>query len=120
MKTAVLAYINNSFIIPDEYVVRQIQQLLSMQNNMMQNCVEEGNISTNQGKILIGHIQQLEREILVLLHNPKTLEQWIIEVIQEFPSRKSEIYQVLDNISNDGSKKSQPKIRNETIDQLPV
>ncbi|MBK7359031.1 MAG: hypothetical protein IPI45_07015 [Saprospiraceae bacterium] len=74
IKKACFAYINKSFIVPDIAEVRKISQLLSMTYNAIQESLESNKIEFKNGKDIMERVYQLEREILPVLNNPKSIE----------------------------------------------
>lgn len=75
IKQATFAYINNSFIVPDAMEVKRISQLLAMIYNSIQELYEDDKIETITGRVILEKITQLERTIIPMLHNPKSLEE---------------------------------------------
>jgi len=120
IKTATLAYINKTYIVPDEIEVRQIRQLLSMSYNSLEQQMEEEILSVEAGKVLLQLIQQLEREVLVLLYNPKTLEQWIVETVRQYPERKAQLIQLLNFPSENDCQKLKSKVGREAIADISL
>jgi hypothetical protein len=88
IKQAAFAYINTSFIIPDNIEIRKITQLLAMNYNSIQELIDEEKINTLAGKIVLEKMHELERDILPLLHNPQSLEDCIKNHIQKNEANK--------------------------------
>jgi len=95
IKQATLAYISKAFIIPDGSEVRHIRQLLAMNYNLLKELLEENKVPLDTGKLLLQKILDLEHTVLVHLYNPKTLEQWIAEIVSTNPHYKAELYRLL-------------------------
>lgn len=95
IKQATLAYINSIFIVPDSKAVRNIAQLIGLTLNSLQELIDSENISTAEGKQAIEHFYSLEHTILSTLHNPKSLEQHITDLISEHPNAKEKILSII-------------------------
>jgi len=84
IKGTTFAYINNSFIVPDTMEVRRISQLLAMTYNSVQDLFDANKLNFDKGRALLDSINKLEREILPILHHPKTLVDYIkIHIIKD-------------------------------------
>ncbi|MBK8241889.1 MAG: hypothetical protein IPK88_00565 [Saprospiraceae bacterium] len=84
IKETTFAYINNSFIVPDIIEVKKISQLLAMTYNSVQDLFDANKLNFDLGRDIMESINRLEREILPLLHHPKTLEDIIkIHIIKD-------------------------------------
>ena len=99
LKMSALAYIDKRYIVPDAIEVRRIAQMLAMSYNLIQEMINENVLHLQTGKIILEKIFELEREVLVSLHNPKTLDQLITEAINKTPQTKARLYQLLETIS---------------------
>lgn len=98
IKSATIAYSNNSYIIPNKMEVRRIVQLLNMNYNLIQEMVDEKTLHLQTGKIILEKILELERAVLVSLNSPKTVEQVITEAVNKNPHTKSKLYQLLESL----------------------
>ena len=98
MKQTSLAYISKNYIVPNIYEVKQIAQLLSMTYNSMQDLVDENKVSSNIGRNSLEIIYQLEREILPILHNPKTIEEYIKKYIGKDTENKSRLLELINSL----------------------
>lgn len=98
IKTACFAYINNSFVVPDSLEVKRISQLLAMTYNSIQEMVGENKLEFNTGRNMMESIQKLEREILPVLHNPKSLEEFIKEHISECPENRLKLIDFINSL----------------------
>lgn len=98
IKSCTHAYINKSYIIPNQSEVRRISQLLAITYNSIREMIDENTLPFHTGKILSDKILQLEREVLVSLYNPKTLQDFIIDEIHKDASFKIRLYQFLQTI----------------------
>ena len=99
VKASTLAYINKAYIIPDIMEVRRIAQLLALNYNAVLELTEEKGISLKEIKNILEKITELERTVLLSLHDPKTIDQLVIETIQKKPFTKSRLIQLLDSLS---------------------
>ena len=89
IKQACFAYINKSYIVPDFKEVKRIAQQLSMTYNSIQGLIEENSIEFKSGRSILEAIIKLEREILPVLNNPKSLEALIKEHFLKNPNNKN-------------------------------
>ena len=105
IKTSTLAYIDKRYIVPDQIEIRRIAQLLALSYNSIQEMINENALHLQTGKIILEKIFELEREVLVSLHNPKTLEQLLIEAVNTTPQIKARLYHLLENIPCHDTKK---------------
>lgn len=77
IKETTFAYINNSYIVPDLLEVKKVSQLLAMTYNSVQDLYDANKFNFDLGRDIMESINRLEREILPLLHHPKTIEEYI-------------------------------------------
>ena len=98
IKKACFAYINNTFIVPDSKEVKRIAQQLSMTYNTIQNLIEENAIEFKSGKSIAESIYKLEREILPVLYNPKSLKVSIKEHILKNTKNKNSLVEFINSI----------------------
>jgi hypothetical protein len=98
IKTSALAYIDKRYIIPDQIEVRRIAQLLSVTYNSIREMMDENALQLHTGKIILEKIFELERQVLVSLHNPKTIEQLITETVNKNPLIKTQLYHLLETL----------------------
>ncbi|HRF75747.1 MAG TPA: hypothetical protein PLJ00_03280 [Chitinophagales bacterium] len=98
MKSAIFGYINTTFIVPDSHEVKKISQLLAMTYNSIQELFEENGIDTLSVKELLERLAELEREVLPKLHNPKSLEEYIIEYICKADGNKEQLIDFINAI----------------------
>ncbi len=75
IKQSCLAYINKRYLVPDEIDVKRISQLLSMTYNSIQEKFEEKLIDKSAGQEILNRIFKIEREILPVLQNPKSINE---------------------------------------------
>ncbi len=100
IKTSTLAYIDKRYVVPDVLEVRRIAQLLAVTYNTIQELNYENALPLQTGKMILEKIFELERQVLVSLHNPKTVEQLMIEAINQNPDVKSTFYRILETTSS--------------------
>lgn len=98
IKKACFAYINNIFLVPDSKEVKRIAQQLSMTYNSIQGLIEENSIEFKSGKSILETICKLEREILPVLNNPKSLEGLIKEHILKNTKNKNSLIEFINSI----------------------
>lgn len=97
---AAIAYIYKSFIIPNDLEVRRIKEILTMNYNALEVLIEKHPVAYFQsGNKLLNTFSSLEKEILTLLHNPKSLEELIVDVVRENASRKKSLVQFIESLS---------------------
>ncbi|MCX6232934.1 MAG: hypothetical protein NTZ33_15500 [Bacteroidetes bacterium] len=105
LKSAVMAYINQTFVVPDHWQVAELEQLLSQCLNEIQSIVkqkERYNIDREYKYELIEkRIEKLESEIHLVLKNPYTIEEIVIRRLEEKPSLKETLLTILTNHTND-------------------
>ncbi|MBK7800102.1 MAG: hypothetical protein IPJ53_13450 [Saprospiraceae bacterium] len=98
IKKACFAYINKIFIVPDSKEVKRIAQQLSMTYNSIQGLIEENSIEFKSGRSILEAIIKLEREILPVLNNPKSLEALIKEHFLKNPNNKNVLIEHINSI----------------------
>ena len=98
IKETTLAYINNSYIVPDLLEVKRISQILAMTYNSIQVLFENNVIKFEIGRDLLDSINKLEREILPLLHNPKPLEEYIKVHIDKVGRNKAHLLEFINSL----------------------
>ncbi|MBK6545768.1 MAG: hypothetical protein IPG12_10925 [Saprospiraceae bacterium] len=98
IKQSCFAYINKSFIVLDIKEVRKISQLLSLTYNSIQELIEENKVEQKVGRALMDSIYKLEREILPVLYNPKSLEVFIKEHISKNPKGKPKLIEFINSL----------------------
>ncbi len=98
IKQACLAYLNKSFIVPDLKEVKKISQILAMSYNFIQEMTEENKMDFKSGKSILESIYRLEREILPVLNNPKSLEVLIKEHIEKNAKNKNSLVEFINSI----------------------
>ncbi|MBK6484086.1 MAG: hypothetical protein IPG01_13380 [Chitinophagaceae bacterium] len=95
IKRATLAYCDKIYLVTDLEQVRRITQLLAMNYNIIQRMVEDGQLPSTMGSTVLAKVSDLEKEVLIQLHHPKTLEEWIKDQIRIDASMKEKIIKLL-------------------------
>ena len=98
IRQACFAYLNRTFIVPDAKEVKRIAQQLSMTYNSIQGLIEENSIEFKSGRSILEAIIKLEREILPVLNNPKSLEALIKEHFLKNPNNKNVLIEYINSI----------------------
>lgn len=98
IKQACLAYMEKSFIVPDNSTVRKISQLLSMTYISIQELLVSNLIEIKNGKVILEKIYSLEREILPVLSNPKSIDSLIFDHIKKSPNAKAKLIEFISSI----------------------
>lgn len=99
LRTATLAYLSQSFVLPDRAVLAHLQQLLSQCTNEVQAIAgaKEKYFWHREQKIetMEARIEKLEREVVELLSNPPTLESQIVAVLKKSPQIRERLLQLI-------------------------
>ena len=98
LRKACFAYINKSFVVPDEAGVRKIRQLLAMTYNSLQEMLEEDNVDFALVRKGLDIVQRLELDILPLLHHPKPLEEYLKDHVEKNPMNKDQLLKILNSL----------------------
>ena len=98
IKASVFGYLNKRYIIPAPETMNSIKQLLGMHYNIMEQFLDENMLSQQIGNELKQKILELERTVLVTLHNPKTLEQWIVDEVHKEPAMKIKLLNFINSL----------------------
>ncbi|NVN95462.1 MAG: hypothetical protein HXX18_09295 [Bacteroidetes bacterium] len=105
LKSAVMAYINQTFVIPDHWQVAELELLLSQCLNEIQTIVKQKERYSfdreYKYELIEKRIEKLESEIHLVLKNPYTIEEIVIRGIEEKPSLKEQLLTILTNHKND-------------------
>ncbi|MBK8296837.1 MAG: hypothetical protein IPK91_06075 [Saprospiraceae bacterium] len=78
--------------------VKKISQILTMSYNSIQEMTEENKIDFKSGKSIFEAVYKLEREILPVLKNPKSLEVLIKEHILKNTKNKNSLIEFINSI----------------------
>lgn len=98
IKDTTFAYINNSFIVPDLIELKRISQILAMTYNSVQDLFDANKFNFDLGRDLMESINRLEREILPLIHHPKTIEEYIKIHINKDGGNKFKLLEFINSI----------------------
>jgi len=98
IKESCLAYLNKRYLVPDIVAINSIRQQLAMNNNTLQKFFDESKLSYQTGTTLLHQMSALEQTMLMELHNPKTLEQWITDMVRTTPEYKEILIALLNKL----------------------
>jgi len=105
LKSAVLAYIDKSYIVPDRLQIAELEQLLSQCLNEIQTIVKQKERFHYERElkyeVIEKRIEALEEEIAKVLKCPYTIEELVIKGIEEKPSLKEQLLAILTTNKND-------------------
>lgn len=101
LKSAVMAYIDKTYVVPDSYQIAEIEQALSQCLNEIQTFVKQKERFNFQREYKYERIEkrimQLESDIHAILRNPYTLPELVKKKIAEKPALKYELLTLLNN-----------------------
>jgi hypothetical protein len=99
LRSAVMAYINKTYIVPDRLQVAELEQLLSQCLNEIQIIVKQKERFSYERElkyeVIEKRIEKLESEITQILKCPYTIEELIIKGIEEKPTLKEQLLTIL-------------------------
>ena len=98
IKDSCLAYMNKRYLVPDVLAIRSIEQALVMIYNILKKLSDETSLPFQIGTDLLKQMSDLEHKVLVELHNPKTLEKWVVESITMKPEYKTDLIDFIQNL----------------------
>lgn len=105
LRTAVMAYINKTYIVPDRLQVAELEQLLSQCLNEIQTIVKQRERFSYERELkyeaIEKRIEKLEFQIHQVLKCPYTIEELVIKNINEKPSIKEQLLAILTSKEND-------------------
>jgi len=105
LKSAVMAYINQSFVVPDQWQVAELEQILSQCLNEIQTIVRQKERYNYDREYkyerIEKRIEQLEFDINNILRNPYTLNDLILKEIKARPSLKEQLLEILTKKQDD-------------------
>jgi len=105
LKSAVMAYINQSFVVPDHWQLAELEQILSQCLNEIQSIVKQKERYSYDREYkyeqIENRIEKLESEIHSVLKNPYTIEEIVIRGIEAKPSLKEQLLTILTNHTHD-------------------
>ena len=105
LRTAILAYINKSYIVPDRLQIAELEQLLSQCLNEIQSIVKQKERFSYEREVkyeaIERKIEKLEDEINHVLKNPYTIEEIVIKGIEEKPTLKDQLLAILTTKEDD-------------------
>ncbi|MFA6924740.1 MAG: hypothetical protein WC223_10875 [Bacteroidales bacterium] len=104
LKSAVLAYINKTYIVPDSLQIAELEQLLSACLNEIQTIVKQKEKYSYERElkyeIIEKKIEKLEEEINKILKQPYTIEELVEKEIKEKPALKEQLLAILNKDDN--------------------
>lgn len=98
IKLAFFGYLNKSFVVPDSKEVKRISQLLGMTYNEIQQLNDNDKLEGRIGREALESIWNLERLILPLLNNPRTINSHIVEHIQKSPGNIVKLLELINSL----------------------
>jgi hypothetical protein len=105
LKSAVMAYIKQSFVVPDHWQVAELEQLLSQCLNEIQSIVKQKERYSfdreYKYELIEKRIEKLESEIHTVLKCPYTIEEIVIRGIENKPSLKEQLLTILTQNKDD-------------------
>ena len=105
LKSAVLAYINKTYIVPDRSQVWDLEQLLSQCLNEIQTIVKQKERFSYEREqkyeLIEKRIEKLEKEINQVLKQPFTIEELVMKGIEEKPTLKEQLLAILTTNKDD-------------------
>jgi len=105
LKSAVLAYINKTYIVPDRSQVWDLEQLLSQCLNEIQTIVKQKERYSYEREqkyeLIEKRIEKLEKEINQVLKQPFTIEELVLKGIEEKPTLKEQLLNILTKNQDD-------------------
>ena len=109
LKTAALAYINKTYVVPDRLQLAELEQLLAGCLNEIQNIVRKKERfywdREQKYEAIEKRIEKLERSIDGILKQPSTLEELVIKEIEKKPTLREQLLFLLNAQFNDNQNK---------------
>jgi hypothetical protein len=101
IKSATLAYINTSYVVPNQKEINTLIQILAMTYNSIECLGEENGIDRFTLKKVQDELYLLEREMRITLLQPKTIEEALEAEIAKNPSNKTKLIAFITNLPDD-------------------
>jgi len=105
VKSAVMAYINKTYIVPDRLQIARLEQLIAQCLNEIQTIVKQKEKYSYEREqkyeILEKRFGKLEQDISIVLKCPYSIEEFLIKEIQEKPSLREQLLAILNTQNND-------------------
>jgi hypothetical protein len=98
LKQCVFAYLNQRFIFPDEKEMKRLSQNMAMYYLLLKDLMELRNVNFDFKSHILKQVEEIERDVLVILHNPIKLEKYIKKGIAENTFSKDELIELIKNI----------------------
>jgi len=104
LRTAALAYVNKTFIVPDRLQLAELKQLLSNSLNEIQSIVKQKERyfwgKEQKFKDIEKCIEKLETDLTKKLEQPNTLEELILNEIEKEPALREHLLAFLNSYDN--------------------
>ena len=105
LKSAVMAYIEQSFVVPDQWQVTELEQILSQCLNEIQSIVKQKERYSYEREykyeLIEKKIEKLESEIKSVLRCPYTINEIVLKEIELKPFLKEQLITMLTQNKND-------------------
>jgi len=95
IKASALAYWQKQYLVTDPMAINQVKELLALNYNALQQLSDDEKLKEDVGAILMKNISDLEQQVSMTLHNPRTVEEWIEELFSENPEKLNKIIELL-------------------------
>lgn len=105
LKLCIFAYLNQTFVVPNEFEVKRLSQTLGMMYFDMQVLMEKKDLSFDFKTEILHRLEKMERDVLVTLHHPKLFEEYLTKVLEEKKYSKDELIEIVNNIKHDDLEK---------------
>ena len=105
LKLCIFAYLNQTFLLPNEIEVKRLSQTLGMMYFDMQVLMERKELNFDFRTEILQRIEKIEQDVLITLHHPRLLEEYITKVIEENTYSKIELIELINNIKHDDLEK---------------
>ena len=98
IKESCMAYINKSFLFPDQVALGVIKQSMALNYHALQKLFDANVLPFQVGRMVMLQMTELEQVLRQQLHNPKTIEQMVEEAVKRNPEYKEILIRLLKNI----------------------
>jgi hypothetical protein len=101
IKASALAYWQKQYLATDPIAINRVKELLALNYNVLQQLSEGEGLNNDISTALMKKIADLEQQVLTTLRNPRTLEQWLPEIIADNPENRVKMIELLNAAKND-------------------
>ncbi len=101
IKSATLAYINKSYVVPNQKEITKLIQILAMSYNSIEQLRDEHGMDRFSVKNVQDELYNLEREVRIALLQPKTIEEVIRAELIKNPETQSKLIAFISNLRLD-------------------